>query len=37
MQTEHQPRLTATETALLWTSFQTDSMAICGITLCILA
>ncbi|WP_085520903.1 DUF3231 family protein [Tuberibacillus sp. Marseille-P3662] len=28
---EHQPNLTASEISNLWTSFQNDSMAICGI------
>lgn len=28
---EHQPKLTASEVSNLWTSYQNDSMAICGI------
>ncbi|ETI66145.1 DUF3231 family protein [Neobacillus vireti] len=32
METEQQPKLTASELSLLWTSYQNDSMAVCGIT-----
>lgn len=31
METEHQAKLTASEIALLWISYQNDSMAVCGL------